>query len=188
MRLRPALQALRPAVRAGWSLLLCGAASLAAAAEPSLSPLSGSYNPWSDPWMIGQSRWSLGVVAEPRYVPPWSFSSEPRSTSASSVVLGMNLSSSGNARLVWYAPVAPSRLNTLAGDTTPILSANDQALDPNGVPLPTPLRVGLVLKPSDPWSDLRQGSLTKLELSGHMALSLRSNKGGGVWLALSGRW
>lgn len=188
MCLRQALQTLRPAAHAVRGLVLCGLAGLASAAEPSVSPLSGSYNPWNDARMIGQSRWSLGVVAEPSYVPPWSFAPDPRSTSATSLVVGMNLGASKNARLVWYAPVAQPRYNTLAGDATPNLSAGNQMLDPNGVPLPTPLRVGLVLQPSDPWSDLRQGALTKLELSGHMALSLRSNKGGGVWLALSGRW
>jgi hypothetical protein len=44
-----------------------------------------------------------------------------------------------------------------------------------------------VLTPTDPWSNLRQGALTKVELSGHMSLSLRT-RGGGVALALSSRW
>lgn len=184
MLTRHALQALRPAARAGGALLLCAAAGLVNAAEPA-SPLSGSYNPWSDPRNIGQSRWSVGVVSEPPYYQPaWSSAPDNRFASPTSLMVGMNLNSSGNARLVWYTPVAQPRYNTLAADQL----RTGQGLDANGVPLPTPLRVGLVLTPADPLADLRQGALTKLELSGHMALSLRSNKGGGVWLALNGRW
>jgi hypothetical protein len=180
----PALQILRPLARTAGVLLLCGAACAALAADPAVSPLSGSYNPWADPVMVGQSRWSMGVVAEPNYVPPWSFAPDSRYTSPTNFVVGMNLGSSSHARLVASAPLTQPRYNTLASD----LSYRGQALDANGVPLPTPLRVGLVLTPSDPLKDLRQGALTKVELSGHMALSLRSNKGGGVWLALGGKW
>jgi hypothetical protein len=131
------------------------------------------------------SRWTLGVVAEPRSVAaPWAFGQDMRYASSTSLMVGMNLVPTGTARVVLYTPLTNQRPNTLAAD---YYSQNGQSLDPNGVPLPTPLRVGLVLTPSDPWADLRQGAFGKLELSGHMALSLRS-KSGGVWLALSGRW
>ncbi|HEV8690645.1 MAG TPA: hypothetical protein VGQ91_10145 [Ideonella sp.] len=169
---------------AGWvkMLLLCGWMASASA-----SPLGNDAPLLNGPYdmraAIGQSRWSWGVVSEPRVLAPWAYGQDPHTASATNLMVGMNLGSSSNARLVWYAPLTQQRLNTLAADHL----QTGGALDPNGVPLPTPLRVGLVLTPSDPWADLRQGSLTKLELSGHMALSLRS-KGGGVWLALSGRW
>ena len=142
-------------------------------------PLVGPY----DAWTIGQSRWSMGLVTEPRNLPPWAYGQEPRNVVATNLALGMNLGSGSGARLVWYAPLAQPRTNTLASDTLP----NGGALDPNGVPLPTPLRIGLVLTPSDPWSNLRQGALTKVELGGNMALSLRP-RSGGVWLGLSSRW
>lgn len=187
MSTRHASQVTRSAANAAWALALCGwafAAGVAGAAEPPVvSPLSGPFDPWADPRPVGQSRWSLGLVTDPRSVPPWSFGQDARYASPTNLMVGMNLSSSGTARLVWYTPLTQPRLNTLAADGF----YNGQSLDPNGVPLPTPLRVGLVLTPTDPWADLRQGSLTKLELNAHLALSLRS-RSGGVWLSLGGRW
>lgn len=138
------------------------------------------------------SRWSVGLAVGQRSLPTGQvWSPNPMTGSAisgaqaagdASMVVGMGLNAPRQgataARLVWQTP-----LTQRADD--PNALPNAATTDANGVP--QRMRVGLVLTPADPFAELRGGALTKVQLSGHMALSLRP-RAGGVWLSLSGKW
>lgn len=171
----------------------CWAATSLADGPPSLATEPGRSRSvlWGSP--AEPSRWSLGLAVGQRQLPPgqvWSPNpatgssiSGAQASGEASMVVGMGLTTPrpgtvSPARLVWQAPItqrtdggAPS----VQGDT----------IDASGVP--QRMRVGLVLTPADPLADLRGGALTKVRLSGHMALSLRP-RAGGVWLSLNGKW
>lgn len=177
----------------------CWGATSLAEAPPSLVPAGEAGSGRSVLWNNSPetSRWSVGVAVGQRPLPPgqiWSPNaltgapiSGAQSSGEASVVLGMGLTparpaGSSSARLVYQAP-----LTQRPDSSTPAaLAANAAAtVDPNGVP--QRMRMGLVLTPADPLAELRRGSITKVQLSGHMALSLRP-RAGGVWLSLNGKW
>jgi hypothetical protein len=81
---------------------------------------------------------------------------------------------------VWQTPITQQRI-----DGSAVSSGAADGVDATGVP--QRMRMGLVLTPADPLADLRGGALTKVKLSGHMALSLRP-RAGGVWVSLNGKW
>jgi hypothetical protein len=190
------------AVKALGALLALGAgacwgATSLADGPPSLVPAGEPGSGRSVLWNSSPeaSRWSVGVAVGQRPLPSgqvWSSNpltgspiSGAQSAGEASVVLGMGLTplrppGGTTARLVYQAPLT-QRL-----DTTPAaLAANAAAVDPNGVP--QRMRMGLVLTPADPLAELRGGAITKVQFSGHMALSLRP-RAGGVWLSLNGKW
>lgn len=176
----------------------CWGANSLAEGPPSLVPAGEAGSGRSVLWNNGHdtSRWSVGVAVGQRPLPPgqiWSPNpltgapvSGAQSAGEASVVLGMGLTplrppGGTSARLVYQAP-----LTQRAGTITPAaLAAANAAVDPNGVP--QRMRLGLVLTPADPLAELRGGAITKVQLSGHMALSLRP-RAGGVWLSLNGKW
>jgi hypothetical protein len=142
------------------------------------------------------SRWSVGVAVGQSQLPRGQvWSPNPMTGSAisgaqaageASMVLGMGLTAARPqggtaARVVWQAPITQQRV--VGGH--PVVPATADAVDGSGVP--QRMRVGLVLTPADPFADLRGGALTKVKLSGHMALSLRP-RAGGMWLSLNGKW
>lgn len=174
----------------------CWGATSLADGPPSLVPAgeagSGRSVLWSN--RLDASRWSLGVAVGQRPLLPgqvWSPNpltgsaiSGARSAGEASMVVGMGLTtpSPGTvspARLVWQAPLTPPRADT------GLSAAQDEGGGLGGVP--ERMRIGLVLTPADPLAELRGGALTKVQLSGHIALSLRP-RAGGVWLSLNGRW
>jgi hypothetical protein len=141
------------------------------------------------------SRWSVGVAVGQQQLPAgqvWSPNpmtgsaiSGAQSAGAASMVLGMGLTAprpqgGSAARLVWQAPLTTNQPGTAA-----VSAPNAATVDASGVP--QPMRMGLVLTPADPLAELRGGAITKVQLSGHMALSLRP-RAGGVWLSLNGKW
>jgi hypothetical protein len=178
----------------------CWGATALADGPPSLVPAGEAGSGRSVLWNNSPdtSRWSVGVAVGQRPLPPgqiWSPNpltgapiSGAQSAGEASVVLGMGLTrprpmGGTSARLVYQAP-----LTQRADATTPaaLAAANAAgAVDPNGVP--QRMRMGLVLTPADPLAELRGGAITKVQLSGHMALSLRP-RAGGVWLSLNGKW
>jgi hypothetical protein len=141
-----------------------------------------------------QPRLSVGVAVGQGPLPAGQvWSANPMSGAAfsgaqaggqASMVVGVGLTSpragtGSTARLVVQAPL------TRRADAAWTAPAQAVTTDPNGVP--SRMRVGLVLRPADPLAELRGGTLTKVQLSGHMALSLRP-RAGGVWLSLNGKW
>lgn len=180
---------------------LCGTAAAAtplAEGPPGLQPADGTEPGqhrsvlWAP--LNEQPRLSVGVAVGQRPLPPgqaWSPSpltgqalGGAQAAGQASMVLGLGLSrpqpgTGSAARLVVQAPLTPR-------DERPWAAPAQAAItDPNGVP--PRMRVGLVLRPADPLAELRGGTLTKVQLSGHMALSLRP-RAGGVWLSLNGKW
>lgn len=176
---------------------VCHAARPLADGPPSLQPVTEPGQARSVLWNSpgDASRWSVGVAVGQRPLPTgqvWSPNpltgssiSGAQSSGEASMVLGLGLTTPragavSPARLIWQAPLTQ---RAEGGDAA--LAAQGDAVSSSGVP--QRMRVGLVLTPADPLAELRGGVLTKVQLSGHMALSLRP-RAGGVWLSLNGKW
>lgn len=174
----------------------CHAARALADGPPGLQPEAEPGQVRSVLWnRVGDaSRWSIGLAVGQRPLPAgqvWSPNpltgssiSGAQSAGEASMVVGMGLTTPragavSPARLIWQAPLT----QRLDGGGAAL--AEGDSVSPNGVP--QRMRVGLVLTPADPLAELRGGVLTKVQLSGHMALSLRP-RAGGVWLSLNGKW
>jgi hypothetical protein len=133
---------------------------------------------------VGQSQLPRGQVWSPNPM-TGSAISGAQAAGEASMVVGMGLTSTRPqggtaARLVWQTPITQQRI-----DGSAVSSGAADGVDATGVP--QRMRMGLVLTPADPLADLRGGALTKVKLSGHMALSLRP-RAGGVWVSLNGKW
>jgi len=128
-------------------------------------------------WARGGERLAVGVGVEQRWQGQDAMQQQRVQGTApardANVLVGVSMVTSDNSRLTWQAPLARN---------------DNPALNPSGVTLPErQMSVGLAFRARDPYSDLRRGSLMKVELSGPTVLSLRPRHGR-LAVMLSSKW